>query len=168
MRCLRIPEYRMLAPTLQAAFDDVFSPATVREVHGPSTRVGPFADGSRTLTFDIDVSNVPLPIRCFFCGRRARVTTVQTVHRAPDELRVTNSINMHFVGAELFSVQPTFWLRRSRDDDRGVVVLGGEVGHAAKLPPLVRGLAERFMAAHSERELRAFERVLQRRGALAP
>lgn len=164
MKEIQVPELAMTCQSLDSAFDSVFGPDTLARVHGPSTRVEPFKNNERTFTFDIDVSSVPRMLRCFFCGPRMRVTTRQTMERSRNDIRVTNHIKMHVVGAELFRVKPTFWL--DRKSSQGIVVLGGIVQHEASLPPPLRGIAERFMAAHSERELRRFEQVLRERGAL--
>ena len=164
MKLLQVPPLTLSCASSHAALAAVFSPDTLREVHGPGTHVGAFVGGRRTLCFDVDVSRVPRPIRCFFCGPRLRVTTAQTVTAAPAGLDVTNDITMHFVGSELFAVRPTFSLR----DHDGRVTVSGRVQHHARLPWPLRGIAESFMAAHSERELLKFKRVLQRRGLVAP
>jgi len=168
MKLLAVPALRLTATTLPDALDAVFGQDTLRRVHGPSV-TGAFdfgPDGRRAFDFEVDVSAVPAPIRCFFCGPRLRVTTAQTLARPEPSAcwRVSNSIRMHFVGSELFRIRPEFELTRHED---GRIVVAGTVRHDASLPPPLSGIAERFMAAHSERELRRFARELRLTGAAA-
>lgn len=163
MREIRVPELTLRAGHLDAAFGQVFGPGTVRAFHGPTTVVGDFVDDKREFTFELGVDRVPAPIRYLFCGSRLRVTTRQTLECGTDTKTVTNDIKMHFVGAELFGVKSAFSVRR---DDDSSVRLAGMVRHSARLPPPLRGIAERFMAAHSERELRRFAEVLRARSVL--
>lgn len=144
---------------LAQAFEAVFGEATLREVHGASLRAGAWAaDGRRTLRFDVAVDGIPPEIRRFFCGRRMRVTTRQAVRRAADEWTVANSLKMHFLGAELFSIRPRFTLRACGP----TVELSGTVEHRARLPPPLGALAEELMARHSRREVDRFALAARR------
>lgn len=163
MRVLDVPPLRLRADTLQGALEAVFSQRVLRRVHGDDLVAPPFKNDERAFTFGVDVSGVPRPLRCFFRGSRVHVTTRQEVRR--DQRRrlvtVTNYIKMHFVGAELFRVQPAFELG---NDGGGGITLGGRVRHTALLPWPLKGVAERFMCTHSERELRRYADVLRECG----
>lgn len=150
--------------SVDAALDAVFCADTLREVHGPGTRVGPWVDGARDVAFHVDVDRVPAPIRFLFCGRKMRVTARQRVTASqPDVIRVGSQLVMHFVGSELFAIRPSFMLR----GNDGRVTVSGSVRHDARLPWPLAGIAEGFMAAHSERQLLGFKAALRRRGLLA-
>lgn len=165
MRALDVPPLELrLDLDLPGALHAVFGADVLRRVHGADTVVPPFgADGRRAFDFHIGVASVPRALRPFFWGSRLRVSTRQELRREPYEYSVTNCVKMHFVGSELFRVQPTFQLRRDR---RGGVTLRGAVRHTALLPWPLKGLAERFMAAHSERELLAYADALRDTGAV--
>ncbi len=160
MRSLDVPPLRLCADTVQGALDAVFSQRVLRRVHGPDLVAPPFVDDGRTFTFGVDLRAVPRPLRCFFRGSRVQVTTRQEVRRDRRRATVTNHIKMHFVGSELFRVQPAFELCQAD----GGVTLGGCVRHTALLPWPIKGVAERFMCAHSERELRRYAEVLRECG----
>lgn len=165
MKLLEVPPLELrLGLDLTEAVDLVFSRDVLRRVHGPDTAVPPFVAGRRTFEFGVDVSAVPRPLRMFFSGSRLRATTRQVLlRRLRDECVVVNHVKMHFVGAELFRIEPTFTLRR---DFRGGVTLDGAVRHTALLPWPLKGMAERFMASQSEKELRAYADVLRDYGAV--
>lgn len=153
---------------MEGALEAVFGVDVLRRVHGPSLRgEGPFdARGKRAFKFAVDVSAVPAPIRRFFCGKRMRITTRQTLaKKAPDDWTITNALKMHFLGAELFKIRPQFWLREGTD---GTVSLGGRVQHDARLPPPLCHIAEDFMALHTARELHRFAAHPREAGVLGP
>lgn len=166
MKQLDVPRLRLRCDTLDAAVEAVFGADTLRKVHGDGLRADPFVDGQRTFRFDVDVSAVPAPLRVFFSGSKLGVTTRQTLTKRDDHWRVTNQLKMHFVGAELFRIRPCFDLTRNAAD--GTVSIGGAVRHDASLPRPFSGIAERFMAGHSERELRRFAEVLTASGVAVP
>lgn len=160
MKSTDVPPLDLGRQTLDAAFQTVFGEEVLRRVHGESLTIDTFdASNQRTLSFAIDVSKVPSLIRRFVCGRQMRVTTRQTLaHLTPQHWQITNAVKLHCVASELFRVAPVFWLQQSQD---GHVRLGGCVKHTACLPPPLKGIAERFMASKSERELRLFAGQLQ-------
>lgn len=161
MKQLVVPQVKLAVPDLEAALQAVFGPPMLRTVHGPATTAGPFDDkGKRAFKFWINVDRVPLPIRRFFCGTQLAVTTRQSLHRTPAKYTVTNRMKLHFVGAELFTLKPTFWLQQAEDG----VSLGGCVRHSAILPPPLNGIAEDFMMLNSRRELLHFAACLRAHG----
>lgn len=164
MRQLVLPPVRVKRASMDSAFDAVFGPAMLRRVHGPSTRVGDFKDGKRAFKFRVDVSDVPPPIRRFFCGKELGITTTQKLTMTDTRWDVTNRLKLHFVGAELFSLKPAFYLEATD----GGIFLGGAVRHSAVLPPPLNGVAEAFMMANSERELRHFGACLAEAGVIDP
>lgn len=163
---IKLVDRRDLA-TLEGALHAVFGPRMLRKVHGASLRdAGPFdAEGRRAFRFAVQVGSVPRLIRRFFCGSELTVSARQTLDRA-DAAKwvVTNNLKMHFVGAQLFRLRPTFWLQRGED---GVVTLGGLVRHDAVLPPPLKGVAEGFMARNTQRELLHFASCLHEEGVIA-
>lgn len=146
---------------LDDAVRAVFGPDTLRRVHGRDTVVGDFdARGKRAFEFWVDVAAVPATIRRFFCGSRLKVTTRQVMlRRGPQACTVRNKLRMHFVGAELFGIRPTFEL--TADPRTREVRLGGRVEHYALLPPPLDGIAEGFMVAHTRAHLRAYEAAVR-------
>lgn len=170
MRQLVLPPVRVKRPSLDAAFDAVFGPAMLAQVHGPDTDVGLFENNRRRFTFRVDVPEVPPAIRRFFCGKHLRVTTRQHLGIGPTRWQVTNRLKMHFVGSEFFKLRPVFWLeqRPAVDGGHAEVYLGGAVRHDAVLPPPLNGIAEAFMMAGSEKQLRHFGRCLVQAGVIDP
>lgn len=163
MKALDVGPIRLTSLSLDDALRGVFGVDTLRHVHGPTTSVSDFVDDARTFFFRVKVDKVPFPIRRFFCGTQLGITTRQTLTRSSQKYTVANKLKLHFVGAEFFSLKPTFWLER----DAGGVSLGGTVRHNAVLPPPLNGLAERFMVLNSRRELLHFAKCLHERGLLA-
>lgn len=166
MRTLVLPGVRVNRSTLDAAFDAVFGIHMLRRVHGPSLTVGPFAhnNNTRTFKFHVDVTTeVPAVLRRFFCGKHLAVTTRQHLGITSSKWTVTNSLTLHFVGSELFTMHPLFWLETRED---GGVYLGGTISHTARLPPPLNGIAEEFMKHHSEAELRRFGECLADAGVI--
>lgn len=152
---------------LEQGWRAVWGEATLRRVHGEvrfEEAGGHDAPcDTRTYTFSVDVSAVPWVLRCFFCGPRLRVTTRQTLERRPGAWLVRNDLKMHFMGSELFRVEPTFLLTHDTGEPHGLngLTLRGAVAHHARLPPPLAGIAERFMERHSERELRRFQAAVE-------
>ena len=154
----------ILAPTLlpgdvSSAIRRALGDAVLRCVHGPNMTVTPWSPAGsraarRTVSFSMAVEKVPAPVRRFFCGDRMRVTSRQHLTRsaAPDTATVRHELELHFVGARFFRVQPVFTLRKVGDD---ATTLEARVQNHARFPPPLNGIAERFMAANSQRELDA-------------
>lgn len=162
MRQLVLPQIRLRSKSLPHAFESVFGPRMLRRVHGTSLKVGPFENGVRTFQFRVDVADVPPPIRPFFSGDHLNVTTRQTLEKQDAKWLVKNKLKMHFVGAELFGMKPTFWIEETPEG----LFLGGTVRHDAVLPPPLNSIAERFMMVNSEKELRHFGECLAEAGVL--
>lgn len=170
MRQLVIPSVRVKRSTMDGALNAVFGSRTLRRVHGTSLRfmtaVEEVSPGSRRkFGFRVDISDVPAPVRKFFSGDSMRVTTTQDVTApAPGRVEVANRIKLHFVGAELFKLRPTFVLEETPEG----IFLGGRVRHDAVLPPPLNGIAEAFMMLNSEQELRRFGQALVEAGIVDP
>lgn len=152
----------ILAPTLlpgdvSSAIRRALGDAVLRCVHGPNMTVTPWSPAGsraarRTVSFSMAVEKVPRPVRRFFCGDRMRVTSRQHLTRSPGVATVRHELELHFVGARFFRVQPVFTLRKVGDD---ATTLEARVQNHARFPPPLNGIAERFMAANSQRELDA-------------
>lgn len=162
MRQLVLPPMRLKRATLDSAFDAVFGPAMLRRVHGPTTRVGDFVNGKRTFHFRVKVDTVPRVIQRFFSNAEMGVTTTQHVSKSETKWVVTNNICMHFVGSQLFSLEPMFFVEAMGDG----FVLGGTVRHRASLPPPLKGIAEAFLMRNTERELSHFCACLAEAGVI--
>ena len=166
MRVLVIPPVRIKRGSLDSAFDAVFGAAMLRRMHGADTQVGPFDKNQRRFSFRVAVPEIPPQIRRFFCGKDLKVTTRQHLSITSTKWEVTNRLKLHFVGSEFFKLRPVFWLehRPAGEDQEDGVYLGGSVRHDAVLPPPLNGIAEAFMMASSEEELRRFGRCLAEAG----
>lgn len=161
---LAIPDLDLGDRSLDAALDLVFGGGTLASVHGASlTGTLEFVNGTRQFSFDVDVTGVPSVVMKLFCGGPTmRVTTLQTmVSRGADEWQITNKIKLHVIGAELLAIEPVFWLHR--DAEHCKTTMGGGVKHAARLPPPLRWLAVKCMAAHSTSELEKFKVQIDKR-----
>lgn len=160
MKEVAVPEIWLGTGDMAAAFDTVFGVPALRRMHGPSlTGAGPFdASGRRSFAFEIDVSDTPAPIRAFFKESKLKVTTDQKFAAVSGtRWEIRNRLKMHFVGSELFSIRPTFWLLKGLD---GKVRLGGVVRHRARIPPPLNAIAETFMAANTTAQLVKFSESL--------
>lgn len=158
MKWVDVPDVNLGTRDMEAALHRVFGLETLRKVHGPDLKAGEFdAKGRRSFEFTIDVSDIPPPVRAFFCKPKLLIRTRQQLSKpSPTRWEVSNKLKMHFVGAELFKIRPSFWLS-ARDDG---VYLGGRVRHDAVLPPPLNGICERFMALQTWLQLDAFAKVL--------
>lgn len=168
MKLVTLPEIRLNVGSIEEAMAAVFHPRVLRLMHGPSlsadvphlTQAAP----KRRFGFKIDVSDVPAPIRRFFCGSQMRITTRQTLTAPTADLwKIDNNLKLHFVGAELFKLRPQFVLKRTED---GSVCLTGTVRHDAVLPPPLNGIAEDFMALNTRKELLHFASCLREEGVI--
>ena len=165
MKQLVLPTVPVRHTCLKSAKEAVFGPDMLRRVHGPSLQFfteEQLAD-KRTFRFSVDVADVPAPIRKFFCGSSLRVTTTQAVRETALKVSVSNKLKLHFVGAELFKMRPSFWLEQSPD---GTIMLGGKVRHDAVLPPPLNGIAESFMMQNSAHTLMQFGKCLAEAGVI--
>ncbi len=160
MKELAVPRVQLGHVPLEHAFKRVFGRDTLQRVHGPSLRMTDWdrAAGTRKIQFAVEMGRIPKEVARFFCGERLRVTTNQTCTR-PDAntIVVSNRMRLHFLGAEMFSVRPTFRLSR---DDAGTF-LTGIIEHHARLPPPLNSVVESFMVRSSRRELEKFAEVLR-------
>lgn len=170
MKLLTLPPVRINRDSLGEAFESVFGPSMLRRVHGPDTRVGNFEDNKRRFSFKVHVGEIPPLIRRFFCGRELKVTTQQRLSTEPTKWEVTNRMKLHFVGAEFVGIKPVFWLEAcdGTEGREAGIYLGGTVRHDARFPPPLNGIAESFMIANSEKELRHFGDCLVEAGVIRP
>lgn len=160
MRAVEVPP-RLIAPGrgIRDSFDVVFGAHALQTMHGDSVRYGEWNNDKRRVGFAVPV-NLPSEFKRFFCGDKLRITTHQERHWHPDGDRVDvkNRMRMHFVGAELFSVRPSFSLTQHPDGTH----ISCRVEHRARLPPPLNMLAEATMADHTRRELEKFEVALKK------
>lgn len=143
--------------TLPEAFDFLFSTEKLKNFHGKNTYISPWKDDKRTIRFQMDVDAVPQEVRVFFCGEKLRITTTQNVEREKTRWTVSNRVRLHFVGAELFDVRPTFCLETDKND---ITNLSCKVQHRARLPIPLNGIVERFMASQTLRELNEYKEII--------
>lgn len=173
---------------LGAAFELVFGERTLRQVHGASLRLHEWkrdesaearhgsgaAIQHRRLAFRIDVPSVPAPVRRFFCGSSLRISVKQVAtfscraadwdHSGveappPDQVEVRNRTRMHFLGAEMVRVKPSFRIFRDPDASEPRYMMEGRVEHHALLPPPLNGIVEMFMAEQSAAKLTLYARA---------
>jgi hypothetical protein len=159
MKLLPIPLVSLGQIELDDAFQAVFGSDTLSKVHGPSLKFTEWVDNQRTVKFSVDVDNIPLEVRRFFCGKRLRVTSKQNKIKGDKYLEVHNRMKMHFLGSELFVIRPVFKL--TYNEASGTTEVTGCVKHIARLPPPLNRIAEAFMMEHSRRELEKFSSVLK-------
>lgn len=151
---------------MAAAMERVFGPAALDKVHGPGRyEVTPWVNGSRHINVSVDVvGSIPPAARRFICGEVLRATIRQNARQSREgSLRCTDitcAVRMHFVGAELFKVRPSFHLRTDDADPDGRVWLSARVEHHAVLPRPFNRILEDFMAAQSAAQLYALRSVI--------
>lgn len=138
--------------SLEDAFEAAFGHATLQHVHGPSLKLMPWKHAQRKVRFSMPVPhNIPKELARFVCGKHLRFTVSQTASRDDDDsIHIVNKVRMHFIGAELFRVQPSFVLKRNPDNQKYVVQ--GNVRVDAILPTPLNRIAEAFMLEHSTSE----------------
>lgn len=142
------------------AIQVAFGLPTLTIAHGPTLKVTSWRSDKRHETiqhrqirYSMPVGQIPPAIRKFFCGEQLRITSRQHMDTQASTVNVHNKIRMHFLGAEMFHVKPSFQLRKADDGD---IYLSGRVEHHAILPPPLCHIAESFMALNSERELKKY------------
>ena len=171
MKVLEVDPVRV-GDSMESAFDLIWSERTLRDFHGPTLSVTPWTkrdadNATRKLRFRIDVGDAPNEVARILAsacggGREMWITTRQTLSKhSADRWHVVNKIRMHFLGAELFKVKPTFVLERSSQEEKekdkdGGVYLSGRISHHAVLPPIVCGIVEEFMKQRSKLEVESF------------
>ena len=143
---------------IEKAFDTMFGYDTLRRVHGPSVKVSEWVDGWRKVEFGVNVDHVPKEVRRFFCGDCLRVTAKQKHTYTENKVTIENKIKMHFLGAELFRLNPVFCIDVGKD---GMCYASGRVQHCAMVPPPFNTISEHFMAKHTERELQHYRDVVK-------
>ena len=151
------------------AFDKVFSVKTLQFLYGPDVRVDPWKitdDGrrSRRIRGSMQIEGAPAEVMRFLAGgKQLRATTRQDVAppAADGSLDVTHKVRMHFLGAELVRVQPSFRLHMPADAE-GPPLLDAEVRVGALFPPPLGGILEGFMERFSRHQLAMTELVLSR------
>ena len=146
---------------LHDAFEFVFGEQTLKIIHGDTWRVNPWKDNNtRTLQFRIQMNNVPSEIKRFICGDTLKITNKQSRQYEGDtHIHVNNKLRMHFVGAEMFSVRPSF----SLEHEGGQTYIRGKIEHRARLPIPLNNICEQFMSMRSQHEIDYFATVLKTR-----
>lgn len=146
---------------LHEAFEVVFGEETLKTIHGETLRVKPWNDkNARVMQFRIQMNNVPKEIKRFIRGDTLKITNKQTRQYEGDtHIHVHNKLKMHFLGAEMFSVRPSFSLER----DGGRTYIQGKIEHRARLPIPLNNICEQFMSMRSQNEIDYFATVLKKR-----
>jgi hypothetical protein len=144
--------------SLDTVFENVFGNEMLRKIHGDNTQITDWDNkNKRTIKFSVNVDNIPMELKRFFCGSKLRVTSRQTRDIKPNRINVNNRIKMHMVLSELFHVKPQFYLEETANE----IYFGGEIKHAAVLPPPLNAICEGFMMTRSRREIEVFkQRIL--------
>ena len=151
--------------TVGQAFDRVFGAETLEFLYGGDVRVGQWspshdaAKRTRRIQGGMHIEGAPAEVVRFLAGgRRLRATTRQdvVVHDA-DAIDVTHRVRMHFLGAELVRVKPSFRLRAQTG---GPPLLDAEVRVAALFPPPIGGVIEGFMEHFARRQLAATRQLV--------
>jgi hypothetical protein len=135
-----------------------------RKPEAAGAEAGTEAEAERRLSFHIALDDVPPAIGRFLASANVRVSVRQHAvwATAGDEVNVSNHTRMHFLGAEMFKVRPSFRLRVVREGEGSDSVwLDGRIKHHAVLPPLLSLVAETFMAEQSRRQLQRLEDALR-------
>jgi hypothetical protein len=153
------------------SFDDVLSRAfgkpVLDEVHGPTLRVTDWdGSGTRRVQFNMPIPpTIPRQMSRFICGRNLRFSVKQQL-AAVDEahVKLSNKVRMHFIGAEMFKVQPEFVMRKHED---GAFSVQAHVRVDAILPHPLNRVAEAFMLEHSASEFERWARAVERRSSRA-
>lgn len=181
MKVVHVPEIDTRCTTLPDALDAVCGGDMMRSVHGPDDllryeewgqddrrriefRVRLGGNGENSLPPEIRDRLLPSSSTDSKSDGRLHVVAHQRLERCrPDTWEVHNRLRFKVLGAELFSVRPTYWLRK--DHARGgTVTLGGRVEHRARLPPPFNGVVEAFMADSTKRQLADYARHMLQRG----
>jgi len=139
---------------LPVVFERVFSNDMLTLMHGDSVKITSWENNKRIVRFSVNLENVPMEIKRFFCGSKLRVTSRQILHIEPNLYSVKNKIKMHFLFSEFFHVKPEFYLEKKSD---GGVYFSGKISHSAVLPPPLNSITETFMKASSEREITKYK-----------
>lgn len=106
------------------------------------------------------MNNVPSEIKRFICGDTLKITNKQSRQYEGDtHIHVNNKLKMHFVGAEMFSVRPSF----SLEHEGGQTYIRGKIEHRARLPIPLNNICEQFMSMRSQHEIDYFATVLKTR-----
>lgn len=144
--------------SLDEGFERMFSSETLKKIHGADVKYSEWNnEGKRKVQFSIAVDNIPMEIRRFFCGKTLRITNNQIKEKPADNHYVVkNKMRMHFLGAEMFKIKPTFAVMK---DESGTHALA-HIEHHAILPPPLNMIAEHFMAAQTQREMEYYRSVL--------
>jgi hypothetical protein len=143
---------------LETVFENVFGNMMLRKMHGESVNITDWDDkNKRTVKFSVNVDNIPMELKRFFCGSKLRVTSRQTREILADRINVKNRIKMHMLFSELFYVKPEFYLERCLNG----VHFSGRIEHSCVLPPPLNSICEGFMLAQTRREIDIYkQRIL--------
>ena len=161
MKEVLLPKTCLGRVPLHDAFEFVFGEETLKIIHGDTLKVKPWNDrNTRTVQFRIQMNNVPREIKRFICGDTLKITNKQTRQYEGDtHIHVNNKLKMHFVGAEMFSVRPSF----SLEHEGGKTYIQGKIEHRARLPIPLNNICEQFMTMRSQNEIAYFATVLRQR-----
>lgn len=147
--------------SMQNGFEKMFGPETLFKVHGNDAKATPWNDNKRIVKFHVKMDDVPKELKRVMVRSRFQVTSKQEMETHETEINVRNSLKLHFIGAELFKIKPSFYLV----EKEGHLFAGGNVEHHAILPPPLNKIAEAFMCRHSQKELELYESIIRSDGS---
>ena len=158
MKDYKIPFYDLGEVSLEHAFSIVFGEETLIETHGDSLKTSPWQDYKRTSDFYIHIDGVLWALR-HFIKSGLHVTVHQTLNQSNETWKVSNQIQMHFIGSRFFKISSEFELIL-RDNN---VFLTGNLQCNAKLLPPLNSIAEKFMIKKSKHELDIYTEIITKK-----
>lgn len=138
----------------------VFSYDTLKEIHGPSTEVGPWsAAGKREVNYKHDVRTIQFPLKRFVMKDYVPVVASQTMQQMNDRCCVVDScVRMRCFGARLIGVNASFKLERKGEPKK--TYFSGEVKVSAALPGMKKNM-EALLIENAEKEMRRYAALVQ-------
>jgi hypothetical protein len=147
--------------SMHDAFDHVFGQSTLTAVHGDTLKCSAWNLDRRRFSFVMGIADLPSCLSRFVAARKTmRMTVHQHRDFAPCESVVTmrSKVKMHFLGAELFRIKPTFVLRQVPGEC--AYAISGRTEVNVLLPHPLKGIAESFLVNRSTEELKRYCDIL--------
>lgn len=147
-------EFPINEPNLDNAFELIFGTDMMKELYGKDVDVGPWkcideSKKSRKIKGAVKMHGAPKEILKVLGGNTLRATTAQTIKTNVDEIHVDHNVKMHFLGAELVRVKPTFVLKK--EENRSI--FAANVKLDAFFPPPLNFVIEGFMANFAKNQV---------------
>ena len=151
MKIVKAGPIKLGSITYEEAYHKLFNENILEKKHG---KIIDFRDTKdyRKFSFEIQVNNIPVELKRFFCGKNLKITTRQYLEKCPERWTISNKIKMHFIGAEFFKIKPFFYLEQKNDQ----LFFSAKVENHAIFPPGLSHIAEHFMCLQTEKELDNF------------